>query len=291
MDYINICGAGFVGGSLAFLCRNNDVPFTIYDIVKKEDIGQISTFTNIKSLIKSSELSNNINYYFVCVPTPPADDGGCNTDIVETVVKKIYEYSRKETVIMIKSTIKPGTTDILNEKYNKDKFGIFFTPEFLTERRANLDMYEAKFALIGTTQPKHNKPNQLTNQHLVKLFSRLYSHNGDINILVDSALLFEILKYTMNTYFATKITFFNEIYELCERCNVNYNELKGLFPLDNRIGEYGTIVPGPDARFSYNGSCLVKEIDAMVKLQEELGLSNEFIKCVQKRGRDFRKTP
>ena len=125
-------------------------------------------------------------------------------------------------------------------------------------------------------------------QNVLKIMRLFYRHNSQIDILMRSYEECELFKYTLNTFFATKITFFNEIHELCEKMNVDYQNLKSLFELEPRISEYGTIVPGPDGKFSFSKKCLPKEIKSMIKFQEKLELSSEFMSCVKKRGDYFR---
>ena len=278
---INIIGYGYVGSAIGYLCEKNNIKFNVCDTLIKT--GQFNYFSNIYDLINNSEIkdNNNINYIFIAVPTPSDSDGNCDTSLVHSVIKQIYEYQTKSTIIIIKSTLCPGTTLKLHNEFKN--IDIIICPEFLTEKNYLNDIYNVKFILFGTKDFSMTKY-----QQLLKLFRNLYSHNKMIDIISKSYVECELFKYTLNTFFATKITFFNEIYQLCEAMDVDYQELKTLFKLDNRIGDYGITVPGEDRKFSYNKKCLPKEIASMEQLQKKLKLSSELISIVKKRGNELR---
>jgi UDPglucose 6-dehydrogenase len=193
---------------------------------------------------------------------------------------EIKNYSKKNTVVVIKSTIAPKTCRTLHDIYGSYNFTIIFCPEFLREKTANKDAYNAKFLLLGSSDKN-------VSSEIIGFFKKLYAHNKDIILVQKTYEVCEIFKYTLNTYFATKITFFNEIYELCEVIGVEYDELKDLFCHEPRIGEYGTIVPGVHGK-GYSGTCLPKEVLGMINLRKELGLSSELMTLIDKRNNEFR---
>jgi UDPglucose 6-dehydrogenase len=98
----------------------------------------------------------------------------------------------------------------------------------------------------------------------------------------------ELFKYTLNVHLAVKVWYFNEIYEICEKMGVPYENLKSMFTLDKRIGDYGTHVPGPDGKFGYGLSCLPKETRGMATLQGNLGIDNEVLQHIIQRNNYFR---
>ena len=282
---VNICGFGFVGGSMGYLCEQSNVEFNVYDLSKKE--GNFNYFDNISELVKCSESKNNINYYFICVPTPSDSEGNCNTTIVESVVRDLSNTITKKSIILVKSTVKPGTTRELSNKYQTDNVRIVFCPEFLREKTCKDDVYNTNFTLFGCgySQSSTNvnvdvddmnvdmtdMNDDMTDlkNNLKDLFvNYLYKHKDTFQCIFKSFEECELFKYTLNTYFGMKILFFNEIFELCESFNVDYQELKSLFPLDSRIGSYGVNVPGYDGKKGYGLSCLPKEIRGMKKLRE-----------------------
>jgi len=280
---INIIGMGYVGGSISYLCEKNNIEFNVCDIQEKK--GDFNYFNNIKELVNFSENNSDINFYIICVPTPSDSEGNCDTSIVKDVLMKLEMNTTKETketYVIIKSTMEPGTSNKFNKKF--PELNIVFCPEFLTEKNCLNDIYNAKFVLLGTPDDF----DMIKYQKVSKVMRLLYKHNTEIDILKKSYEECELFKYTVNTYFAAKITFFNEIHELCEKMNVDYQKLKNMFYLDPRVGIYGIEVPGPGNDFyGFFLSCLPKEIKGMIKLQEKLGLSNELMVCVDKRNKYF----
>ena len=286
MDHaISILGHGFVGSSIsALLNRNNYNDFNVYDISPKE--GFFNFYNNLDTLIKNVESKYDTHYIIICVPTPSDSYGNCDTSIIKTLLKQLNQLITKDTYICIKSTVVPGTMTTFYNLF--PNLNLIFLPEFLREVTANEDMYNAQFVLIGIppefTMTKY--------QNLLHFSRTLYSHNKDIEIIIRSYEECELFKYTLNTYFGLKITFFNEIHELCDSMHVDYQKLKSLFRLDPRIGSYGTTVPGPNNHFfGYFLSCLPKEVKGMAQLQEKMGLSSELIKCVDERNTYFNKKP
>lgn len=288
---VNVIGYGFVGSACGFLCEKNNVEFNVCDMQLKT--GNFNYFNNIPELVDFSESKSNMNFYFICVPTPSDSEGKCDTSIVENVIGQLSQIVNKRSIVIIKSTIKPGTTRDLYNKYNNEKLDIVFCPEFLREVSYKEDIYSAKFVLFGINENQNVLINDLKDLFTNYLYKHKYTINNESETESPFEFYFktfeecELFKYTLNTFFATKITFFNEIYELCDRMGVDYQNLKSLFKLDKRIGDYGTVVPGMDG-FGYTRSCLPKEIRALIKLQQELGLSNDLACCVDKRNLYFR---
>lgn len=280
-NFINIVGYGYVGSSLGYLLKKNTIPFTITDVQRKDEPSAHRVFDNVTDTVKFSESKNQWNTYFVCVPTPSRTNGECNTDVVEDVVNTIYKTSQKHTTVFVKSTVQPRTCRQLFNKYNSDQFNIVFVPEFLTEKRAHLDMYEAKFALVGTHDGKECT-------EVVELFRCIYSHNPQIEIITKKFEVCELFKYTVNVFLATKVWFFNEIYELSEKLEFEYNDLRDILRLDPRIGESHTQVPGHDGKFGFGLGCLPKEILASSFLQNQNGIPNTVLETIIERNKTFR---
>lgn len=275
---ISIIGYGYVGSAVGHLCESNNIEFNVCD--KQFKKGNFNYFNNIKKLMDNVS-NNEPHFIFVAVPTPSDKEGKCDISIVNNVINQISQLHTTQTYIIIKSTLEPGTCDILYDNYTTDNFYIILNPEFLTEKNYLDDIYNATFVLIGSK-----------NLHMVKykqilhLYRSMYKHNTLIDIISKSYTECELYKYTLNTFLATKITFFNEIHELSTKMGVDYQQLKTLFKYDNRIGEYGITIPGDDG-FGYRKSCLPKEVRGLINLQKRLGLSNELLSCVDKRNTYF----
>jgi UDPglucose 6-dehydrogenase len=294
---INIIGYGFVGQAIGNLLIKNKILFNVYDIIPKMSL---SFFLTLNGLVKTSETNNHINIYFICVPTPSDPCGNCDTSIVKNVIKQLSELISKESIIIIKSTIKPGTTREINYLYKQNKnIDIVFSPEFLREVSSNTDMYNTKQALFGIGVDSLQFPtleNYILKNKIEYLFKNiLYSHKKikwyqrfskkfiPFKIYFGTFEEMELVKYTINSFLAVKVWYFNEIYELCEKLNIDYQIFKKLFPLEPRLGTYGQQVPGYDGKFGFGLSCLPKEILGMRQLQQELELpSNVLYEIIQR---------
>lgn len=277
--HINIIGYGFVGSSVGYLCQQNHITYHIYD--SKYNYNLLENFcSSLYKLIKTSEKTNTDNFYFIAVPTPSDNEGNCDTSIVENVLKELAETCdpEKNTYILIKSTLVPGTCQRFCEMF--PSLHIIFCPEFLREVTAKDDIYNAEFVLCSFKNPE-------INTKIETLFRLLYKHNQKIDIIFKSYEECEMFKYTLNVYFAVKVWYFNEIYEICEKMKIDYQSLKSLFKLDKRVGEYGTTVPGDDG-FGFSKSCLPKEIKGMMKLQENKIIPNDVLKNIIDRNLFFR---
>jgi len=276
---INIIGYGYVGSAVGYVCEQNDVVYNVCDLTKKD--GTYDYFTSdIRELIAYSESNNVVNYYFIAVPTPSKDDGSCDTSIINNVLKTLNEHTTKETKVIIKSTLVPGSCSRFSDMYKN--IDIILSPEFLRESTYKVDMYDTDFILVGVSK------NRLNYDNIIQLFKRLHNHK-QIDVYLRSYEECEMFKYTLNVHLAVKVWYFNEIYEIAEKLGVNYNHLKELFKLDKRIGHYGTQVPGHDGKFGYGLSCLPKETRGMMKLQEDLKIDNQVLKEIIKRNDYFRK--
>ncbi len=281
MDSINIIGYGYVGSAMGHLCKQNNIKFNVCDFVDKVDDYQFYT-KQLLELVQFSEKVNDINYYFLSVPTPSDQDGSCDLSIIRDVLSKLNQNVNKKSYVIIKSTLVPGSCQKFNEEYKN--LEIILSPEFLREATYKDDIYNADFVLVGL--PPNTEMPEYAN--ILQLFRTLYDHNKTIDIYMKSYEECEVFKYTLNVHLAVKIWYFNEIYEISEKLGVKYDSLKSMFSLDKRIGDYGTSVPGHDGKFGYGLSCLPKETRGMMKLQEELGIDNSVLKEIIKRNVYFR---
>jgi UDPglucose 6-dehydrogenase len=281
---INIIGFGYVGSAVGHICEKNQITYNVCDTQAKN--GGFQYFTsNIEKLIRYSESENEINYYFIAVPTPSNDDGSCNTSIIRNILTKFNNAVTQKTRVIIKSTLVPGTCKQLCEDFKN--IDVILSPEFLREATYKDDMYNAEFVLVGL--PSEDTDTDTDDySDITHLFRTLYKHNSDIDIYMKSYEECELFKYTLNVHLAVKIWYFNEIHEISEKLGLDYQKLKPMFSLDSRIGDYGTRVPGHDGKFGYGLSCLPKETRGMMKLQENLGIENNVLKEIIKRNDYFR---
>lgn len=278
--FINIIGYGYVGSALGYVCEKNNFEFCTFDVIQKENNGAICNFSDLNECINNSEKYNELNVYVVCVPTPPRENGECDTSIVENVLDQMKMSCIKNTVVMIKSTVKPGTCRRLSDMYSSDNFNIMYCPEFLREKTHLVDMYDAKFVLLG----KHENYDTLV---IEDMFRNMYKHKH-VDIIVRKYEECELLKYTINVFLSVKVWFFNEIYTLSNHFGVEYSDMKELFKLEPRLGESHMDVPGHDGKMGFGGKCLPKETKGMSYLQESEGLDNSVLLHILKRNYELR---
>ncbi len=259
MKKIAIIGYGVVGKGMEKLFKNRfDVK--VYDIVTQPD----------KSQVMGCDLA------VICVPTNMQEDGSANIKIVDEVVGWI-----DSPLILIKSTIPPGTTDALIAKYNKN---ICFSPEYMGESKYFTpfwkypdpeDAQSHTFVIIGGTKASD----------IASYFVKVMSVDTVYSLV--SAVEAELTKYMENCFFATKVTFCNEFYQIAQRLGVDYKSLRENWLLDPRINRNHTLVFDDDLGFG--GKCLPKDLNAIIKASEEVGYSPIMLKAVLKSNAQTRK--
>jgi UDPglucose 6-dehydrogenase len=253
---IGIVGNGFVGSAVAFGFSPQcgcDAEIRIYDKVKE------------KSLNSLKDTVNNSEFIFISVPTPSNEDGSINLGIVDEALKEINEVNKsKSNIILIRSTIVPGTTRGLQRKY--PDLNLVFNPEFLTERSARFDFInQSRFIVGGEGENIHTMP------WYVKEVGNLFKwrFGKTIPIVYCNYETAEIIKYMNNCFFALKISFLNEMQLLAEKCNVDWPTAVEGFVRDGRIGHSHMQVPGPDGKRGFGGSCFPKDIRAIIQFAKE----------------------
>jgi len=252
---IGIIGNGFVGSAImhGFILYVNDI--LTYDKDPK------------RSTHSMKELVNNSDVIFICVPTPMFESGECDLSIVESVSEELAQYNCiDKKVVVIKSTVVPGTSERLAQKYPKINF--VFNPEFLTERKARLDFINAPRIVLGSN-------NLLANNIVEKLYRLRFPYTKVIKTDFGTA---QLIKYMANCFFATKVAFMNEMYQVCDAINGNWDKALEGFITDGRIGNSHIDVPGHDGDFGFGGKCFPKDINAMIKRAEELGIDPKVMK-------------
>jgi|TARA_B100000780_G_scaffold40113_1_gene24926 UDPglucose 6-dehydrogenase len=253
---IGIIGQGFVGNAIYQKLSKYYKVFT-YDLMAKLSN---STF---------SETIERCKIVFVCLPTPMNSDGSCNLDIIEGVLSQINEYTDTKRIVVIKSTMIPGSTDEFNSKFKN--IDIVFNPEFLTEANAVDDFENQSRLLLGGSLESTTKIKQI--------FSAVFRKTP--KIIKTDAKSAELVKYVTNTFLATKVSFANEIYKLCESLELDYDKIIEMATLDPRLGDSHWGVPGPDGDFGYGGHCFPKDLAAIIKMTKDKDTLNHVLKAAQ----------
>ena len=200
------------------------------------------------------------NYYFVCVPTPFGSDGKINTSILDSVMEKLG--SSLHGIIIIKSTVTP---DVITKWHNH----IVYNPEFLTEKSANEQFVNPEFHIFGGFEVYTNEV-----ERLYKEFS-LCSPCPALHMSLEEA---SFVKYTINSFLAMKVLFFNQLYDAIGDTNANFGTIIKAVGCDGRIGPSHTKVPGFDGRQGYGGACFPKDTSAFVNYSKRLTLLE---KCIE----------
>ena len=261
MKKIGIIGKGFVGSAVA---HGFSEASGYQAEIKIFDKDPLRSTNSLEELVTSSEV------VFISVPTPSNKDGSINLDILSQCLGEINHIASQtdsyNSVYLIRSTVVPGTTRSFQEQFPKLK--LVFNPEFLTERSANFDFIsQARFVLGGE---KEN----------VKKVSALYKDRfgQTISIVETDFESAELIKYVCNTFFATKVSFLNEMKLLSDSVNANWTDVIEGFIRDGRVGNSHTQVPGPDGKFGFGGSCFPKDIQALINFGDSIGIDLSVLK-------------
>ena len=217
----------------------------------KYDLGK-STHSKISDIVELSDV------IFVCVPTPMRQDGSCYTGIVEEVIREINENANGQ-IVVIKSTVPPGTTDRINQEYTHST--VIFNPEFLTEANFIQDFKNQSRIILGGDRKGTNIVRQI--------YSRIFPN---ATIVKTGAKHAEMVKYFTNCFLATKVSFANEMYNICNQLDLDYDKIVEYATYDERLGKSHWAVPGPDGDFGYGGHCLPKDLSAIVSEFDTYGL-------------------
>ena len=249
---IGIIGRGFVGSAVQFGFSPNvgcDTEVRVYD----KDAS--------KSTHSLYDTVNNSDYIFLSVPTPSNIDGSMNIDILESALQDIQNINKRSgNIILIRSTVTPGTTTKLARNFTKLIIG--FNPEFLTERSAKFDFINQSRFILGGRKRNTAK--------VAKLFK--WRFGDSIPVIETNFNTAEMIKYMNNCFFATKVSFMNEMKLLADASNVDWNMAVEGFIRDGRIGHSHMSVPGPDGKLGFGGSCFPKDIQAMIHFAKELSI-------------------
>ena len=205
-----------------------------------------------------------VNIIFVCVPTPMKKDGSCDTSIVEAVVKDINDMvvSRNvsDRVVVVKSTVAPGTTERLNKICQNIQ--VVFNPEFLTESNYIEDFRNQNRIILGGPRPGITK--------VKRFYSKIFPKT---TIVKTGSTIAEMVKYMTNTFLATKVSFANEMFQICDKLNIDYDKVVEYSTYDERLGKSHWAVPGPDGHLGFGGSCFPKDLNALIHLARNLDTS------------------
>jgi UDPglucose 6-dehydrogenase len=198
---------------------------------------------------------------FISIHLPTEDDGHQDLTLLKQIIIKLPDKP-----IFIRTTILPGTSDKLSNEFNKH---IYFMPEFLTERTAYKDFCSQTMIFTGE----------------VNLLKKIFPKKDFIEM---TSLEAEIAKYAHNVFGALKVTYFNGIYDICNKLNIEYQKVLEGVLASEYINSTHTQVPGPDGKFGYGGKCFPKDVNAFVKQFNDYPI-NDLLKVLNPLNIKFRK--
>ena len=239
---IGIVGNGFVGKATKIL-RSDMINMLCYDI--NPDLCEP------KGLVLKDMLVCDI--IFVSVPTPMNKDGSVCLKIVKSVISNLKTINYNGFIV-IRSTVLPGTSDELN---------VYFMPEFLTEKNFVNDFKTNPLWVFGLLGDKRDSDFKNIIQ---KLFTLAYESKCIDSDKIEwmSNKEAEMVKYFRNTFLSVKVSYCNEIYEYCKEKDINYERVRTIAAQDKRIGLSHTLVPGPDGKLGFGGTCFPKDTNGLL---------------------------
>jgi len=284
---IGVIGTGYVGlvTGVCFADSGNHVICVDNNPAKLESLkkGEIPIYEpGLKPLFDRSvregrlEFTNNLEYcvdnsdiVFLCLPTPPGEDGQADLKYVLNVGEEIGKIIKSYKVLVNKSTVPVGTAEKVTERVKRNAkadFDVVSNPEFLREGAAVDDFMKPERVVVGTTSPR-----------AMELMKQLYDpfvRSGNPVLFMDERSS-ELTKYAANAFLATKITFMNEIANVCERVGANVDNVRRGIGTDSRIGKRFLF-----AGIGYGGSCFPKDVQALDYTSDEYGYNFQILKAV-----------
>lgn len=256
---VGIIGIGFVGNAIQKSFEQKSISLRLYD--KYKNIG------SFEEVIETDMV-------FLALPTLVSEKG--KFDTIEIInICNLLKDKNYSGIIILKSTVETGVTNMLANTYPSLIF--IHNPEFLTARTAEYDFHNQNHIVIGKSEKCSDES--------LKLISDFYKeHYPDAELSLCTSNESESMKIFCNSFYAVKVQFFNELYDLCKKTNINYDIIKDLMLKNNWINPIHTNVPGPDGQLSYGGACLPKDSQALLTYMKENSSMCEILNaCVSER--------
>jgi UDPglucose 6-dehydrogenase len=242
MTTLGLVGNGFVGGAATQLACDH-VTLKVYDLDSTKCMPTDTTLGDVAAC----------DLVFVAVPTPmDSKTGRCHTKFVESVIEDLKRLN-KDCNIIVRSTCPPGFADTNS---------VHFLPEFLTEANANKDFVENNLWILGHNRIADKETEVPAILQSILTAARLAGNIKHDTLKVVTAREAELTKYVRNCYLSVKVSFFNEVYDVCKENSADFEIVRELVTADPRIGKSHSRVPGPDGKRGFGGHCLPKDIAA-----------------------------
>lgn len=259
---VGVIGNGFVGNAI-YQNFKDKVLTKVYDIRPEKCL------STLEETLKS-------NIIFICLPTPMQSNGECDLSFILNFFKDVNVSNAYKPLFVIKSTVPIGTTDLICKM--RWDLKILHNPEFLTAVNAVEDFKNSDRNIIGGKQEWC---------HELKEFFMKYS-NPNTPIQIVKSKESETIKYFCNSFLAAKVAFFNNLYEICQKFELDFDSVKKGVCTDTRIGNSHTKVPGPDGQMGFGGYCFPKDINALINTLKENEIDDRLFSTVWNYNKDIR---
>lgn len=247
---IGVIGLGVVGNAIYETLEEKSVDVVGYDKFKNGGIG------NIENCL-------SCDYLFLCLPTPYSPNlQDYDLEPLNNVINNLDMLSYNGLIIL-KSTINPGTTENFSKNYPNLNF--VHNPEFLTARNAKKDFDNQVQIVLG-------KSNNCPEDKFINLVNFYKSTWSESIVSVCSSGESEIMKLGCNTFYAVKIQYLTELYLLCKKEGLDFNKVKTMMLINGGMGPNYTNVPGHDGSISYSGMCFPKDTNALCSFMKKNGM-------------------
>ena len=249
--------------------QRNEIP--IYEpglepmVKRNQDERRLTFTTDLASAVRSSRV------IFIAVGTPPGEDGSADLTHVLAVARSVGRYMDAPKIVVTKSTVPVGTAEKVRAAVRAETdipFSVCSNPEFLKEGAAIEDFMKPDRVVIGVD-------NQEAKEIMAELYAPFTRQGGNRILFMDIASA-EVTKYAANAMLATRISFMNQMALFCELVGADVNHVRLGIGSDQRIGR-AFLYPGP----GYGGSCFPKDVKALIRTSEDLGLSLDVLKAVE----------
>mgnify|MGYP001558818103 CR=1 FL=1 len=275
---IGIAGYGFVGRATAHLFQGQH-RVLIHDTRSLEELAKAygpGWYCGLQYVDTLKELAKESDYLFVCVPTPMKPDGSCDVSIVERVVAEVLG---SETVVVLRSTVPPGTTDRLRGEDG----ALVYCPEFITEKNWKHDAEYPDRILVGGREPWCTCVGMLFQRAHAMVASTKRAANPFAHASIPYLLMLEsgeaeLAKLASNAFLAAKVAFFNEVACLAGRLGLEYEKVREAITCDQRIGASHSMVPGHDGDRGFGGSCLPKDTSDLLDVMRRHGTPSAVVR-------------
>lgn len=259
---IGLIGNGFVGSAI-YENLKQTYDFIIYD--KKPELSQCES---VRDVVDSCPV------IFVALPTPMFEDGRCDLSIIYGAMNEIYE-EYNNNIVILKSTVLPGTCDEIRRRHPNMR--IVFSPEFLTEANHIEDFKNCNRMIFGGESEDTAECVRL----LHNVFNDKYYFTTDCRTA-------EMVKYFINNFLSVKVSFANEMNQICNATNIDYASVVKLALYDIRVGPSHLQVPGPDGDYGFGGKCFPKDLNAMIKHSVQNNVEPEMLKAAWHKNKEVR---